>query len=127
MNTTLPAVTYNTCTMCIEVSSKELWAYCTDEEAIVYCFTLGDNWRLPSEEEMKFLGPTVFYTAERFWNYDSSLGLMGGVFSKGTYNRIHREVHKLHTSFRMWVVPIRMRAEGEPCTLPAVVYDTRNR
>jgi hypothetical protein len=52
--------------MKIEIYSVTIETYMTWEEANDYCFKLGDNWRLPTKDELIYLYNT---TSTEFGNY----------------------------------------------------------
>jgi hypothetical protein len=51
----------------IEIAPKVLWKECTITEAVLYCFCLGDGWRLPTCEECFEM---LSLNLKGFWNLE---------------------------------------------------------
>ena len=51
----------------IEIAPEELWKDGTITEAAIYCFCLGDGWRLPTVEECFEM---LSLNLKGFWNLE---------------------------------------------------------
>lgn len=68
--------------MNIEVAPKEYEVTANWDEAIMYCFTLGNNWRLPTNQEMDYLikNRNGYELVGRYWT-STKVSMAGRMYS----------------------------------------------